>query len=159
MSQDRPPLEEMTLRQLRRVASAFGVSRYSRMRKEQLIASIQEAERTQSSPAAAKSFSLPASKPMEAQEEVEAAKFDVGQTDRTGGTLSTVDEGLPDLPEGYGESRIVLMPRDPQWSYVYWDIPNEQKESLRRQGGTRLALRLYDVTDLNLEFQRPHSLD
>ena len=36
------PLEDMTLRQLRRVASAVGVSRYSRMRKDQLLSSILE---------------------------------------------------------------------------------------------------------------------
>jgi hypothetical protein len=157
MSQERPSLEEMTLRQLRRVASDYGVSRYSRMRKEQLIASIQEIERSRST-AAAKPFAAQTSQPMEAQEEVEAAKFDVGQTDRTGGSLATVDEGLPDLPSGYGESRIVLMPRDPQWAYVYWDVPNDHKEHLRSQGGSRLALRLYDVTDINVDYQRPHSL-
>jgi hypothetical protein len=89
---------------------------------------------------------------------VEAAKFELGQEDRTGGTLASVDEGLGDLPGGYGESRVVLMPRDPQWAYTYWDIPNDHKEELRRHGGQQLALRLYDVTDVNLEYQSPHSI-
>ncbi|MBW4578625.1 MAG: DUF4912 domain-containing protein [Tildeniella nuda ZEHNDER 1965/U140] len=150
MTKERPPLEDMTLRQLRRVASEYGVSRYSRMRKEQLLASIQEIQRSQGS-------STPA-RPLEAQAEVEAAKFDLGQDDRVGGSLSAVDEGLVDLPAGYGESRIVLMPRDPQWAYTYWDIPNEHKEALRRQGGLQIALRLYDVTDVSLAYQSPHSI-
>jgi hypothetical protein len=150
MAKERPPLEEMTLRQLRKVASECNISRYSRMRKDQLLAAIQEVQRTK--------FSLSPSRTLEAQEEVEAAKFDVGQEDRTGGSLAAVDEGLPDLPEGYGESRIVLMPRDPQWAYTYWDIPNDHKEDLRRQGGQQLALRLYDVTDISLEYQSPHSI-
>ncbi len=151
MAKERPPLEEMTLRQLRRVASECNISRYSRMRKDQLLAAIQEVKRTK--------FSLNSpSRTLEAQEEVEAAKFDVGQEDRTGGSLAAVDEGLADLPDGYGESRIVLMPRDPQWAYTYWDIPNEHKEDLRRQGGQQLALRLYDVTDISLEYQSPHSI-
>ncbi len=150
MAKERPPLEEMTLRQLRRVASEYGISRYSRMRKSQLLASIQEVQRTK--------FSLSPSRTLEAQEEVEAAKFELGQEDRTGGELSSVDEGLADLPSGYGESRIVLLPRDPQWAYAYWDVPNEHKEDARRQGGLQLALRLYDVTDINLEHQSPHSL-
>jgi hypothetical protein len=34
----------MTLRQLRKVASEYGISRYSRMRKSQLLASIQEVQ-------------------------------------------------------------------------------------------------------------------
>lgn len=150
MAKERPPLEEMTLRQLRKVASEYGVSRYSRMRKEQLMASIQEIQHTKFSPSP--------SRTLEAQEEVEAAKFDLGQEDLTGGSLAAVDEGLADLPEGYGESRIVLMPRDPQWAYVYWDIPNGHREEMRSQGGSRLALRFYDVTDINLEHQSPHSL-
>ncbi|MEG4857210.1 DUF4912 domain-containing protein [Microcoleus sp. K1-B6] len=150
MAKERPPLEEMTLRQLRRVASECGVSRYSRMRKSQLLASIQEIQRTK--------FSYSPSRKLEAQEAVEAAKFELGQEDRTGGSLSSVDEGLADLPNGYGESRVVLMPRDPEWAYTYWDIPNDRKEELRRQGGQQLALRIYDVTDVNLDTQSPHSI-
>ncbi len=150
MAKERPPLEEMTLRQLRRVASECGVSRYSRMRKSQLLASIQEIQRTK--------FSYSPSRKLEAQEAVEAAKFELGQEDRTGGSLSSVDEGLADLPNGYGESRVVLMPRDPEWAYTYWDIPNDRKEEMRRQGGQQLALRIYDVTDVNLDTQSPHSI-
>jgi hypothetical protein len=150
MAKERPPLEEMTLRQLRKVASEYGISRYSRMRKSQLLAEIQKIQRTK--------ISIGPSRTVEAQPEVEAAKFELGQEDRTGGTLASVDEGLDDLPAGYGESRIVLMPRDPQWAYTYWDIPNDHKEDLRRQGGQQLALRIYDVTDITLEYQSPHSI-
>jgi ABC-type phosphate transport system substrate-binding protein len=92
------------------------------------------------------------------QSDVEAAKFDVGQTDLSSESLASVDEGLPDLPDGYGESRIVLMPRDPQWAYSYWDTPDEHKVELRRQGGEKLALRIYDATDIDLSHQAPHSL-
>ncbi|HEY9710198.1 MAG TPA: DUF4912 domain-containing protein [Oculatellaceae cyanobacterium] len=150
MAKERPPLEEMTLRQLRKVASEYGISRYSRMRKSQLLAEIQKIQRA--------TISISPSRTVEAQPEVEASKFELGQDDRTGGTLASVDEGLADLPEGYGESRVVLMPRDPQWAYAYWDIPNDHKEDLRRQGGQQLALRIYDVTDISLEYQSPHSI-
>ncbi|NES20686.1 MAG: DUF4912 domain-containing protein, partial [Symploca sp. SIO3E6] len=150
MAQERPPLEEMTLRQLRKVASDYGISRYSRMRKAQLLAEIQKVQHT--------NISNTLSVAVEAQPEVEAAKFELGQEDREGATLASVDEGLADLPEGYGESRIVLMPRDPQWAYTYWDVPNEHKENLRSQGGQQLALRIYDATDINLDYQSPHSI-
>jgi uncharacterized protein len=150
MAKERPPLEEMTLRQLRKVASEYGVSRYSRMRKDQLLASVLEVQNTK--------VSLSQSRSLEAQEVVEAAKFELGQVDRTGGSLADVDQGLDDLPAGYGDSRIVLMPRDPQWAYTYWDVSNEHKEELRRQGGQQLALRIYDVTDINLEYQSPHNI-
>lgn len=149
MAKERPPLEEMTLRQLRRVASEYNISRYSRMRKAQLLAEIQkiETERLSRNPSS-----------IQEELQVEASKFELGQEDLTGGDLASVDEGLGDLPGGYGESRIVLLPRDPQWSYAYWDIPNDRKEELRRQGGQQLALRLYDVSDINLDYQSPHSL-
>ncbi|MBD1850139.1 DUF4912 domain-containing protein [Leptolyngbya sp. FACHB-711] len=156
MSTERPPIEEMTLRQLRRIASELGISRYSRMRKDQLLSSIQEIQRAR--------FVSSSTRSLEAQAEVEAAKFDVGldveQTEQIEAALAlaVVDEGLPELPDGYSETRIMLLPRDPQWAYAYWDIPKARKEELRQQGGVRLALRFYDVTDINVEIQRPHSL-
>ncbi|NET50837.1 MAG: DUF4912 domain-containing protein, partial [Merismopedia sp. SIO2A8] len=161
-------LEDMTLRQLRKVASECGVSRYSRMRKETLVEEIKKIQQAQ--------LSGTSTITTEAQSTVEASKFNVGattntetstsySTESTSGTTATyveeladVDAGLTDLPDGYGESRIVLLPRDPQWAYVYWDIPNEHREQVRSQGGTRLALRFYDVTDVDLGSQRPHSL-
>ena len=152
MTPERPPLDEMTLRQLRRIASEYNVSKYSRMRKTQLLASIEQAikEITQNK----KTFSF--TSPQEEQF-VEASKFELGQDDKIGGPITSVDEMLGELPGGYGVSRIVILPRDSQWAYAYWDLPNEQKEELRRQGGQQLALRLYDVTDLG-ESQSPHSV-
>jgi uncharacterized protein len=144
-------LEEMTLRQLRRVASVCGVSRYSRMRKSQLLEEIQKVQSTQ--------LTHSPSTQLEAQLAVEAGKFELGvDVDLTAEELADVDEGLGDLPGGYGDSRIVLLPRDPQWAYAYWDIPIEHKNELRYHGGQQLALRIYDVTDISLESQSPHSI-
>ncbi|MEB3312668.1 MAG: DUF4912 domain-containing protein [Cyanobacteriota bacterium] len=152
MSQQQP-LDDLTLRQLRKVASDYEVSRYSRMRKTELIDAIRtiDAQRGQV-PAPSVTTS-----PMVAQTQVEASKYMAPNIPPLE-ALTSVDEGLADLPGGYGESRIVLMPRDPQWAYAYWDIPMEHKEDLRRQGGARLALRFYDVTDIDLSYQAPHSL-
>ncbi|MGK7887874.1 MAG: DUF4912 domain-containing protein [Leptolyngbyaceae cyanobacterium] len=161
MSANGTPLHEMTLRQLRKVASSYAISRYSRMRKDQLLEEIRKIQQSR----------IDSETTPPAQATVEASKFNIGQggvvnppaaTGNTPtvavGTLTDVDSGLHDLPDGYGESRIMLLPRDPQWAYVYWDIPNEHREELRRQGGRRLALRFYDVTDVDLSYQRPHSL-
>ncbi|MEO1393554.1 MAG: DUF4912 domain-containing protein [Cyanobacteria bacterium J06634_5] len=172
------PLEEMTLRQLRRVASEYEVSRYSRMRKVELVAAIKQKQIA----AGVRSASPESATYIGGQTQVEASKYAdpaqsthavVGQSVGAGTTttvtaqassqtdmavLATVDDGLGDLPGGYGESRIVLLPRDPQWAYAYWDIPNEHKQELRNQGGNRLALRFYDVTDIDLNTQSPHSL-
>ncbi len=156
MARERPPLEEMTLRQLRKVASKLKIPRYSRMRKSQLLAAIQEAIRKKEQERF--SQSSPNIQDIQEGEQVKAAKFEVGQEDNVKESLASIDQDLGELPDGYGESRIVLLPRDPQWAYAYWDIPNEHKEELRRQGGQQLALRIYDVTDIDVNHQAPHSV-
>ncbi len=166
----------MTLRQLRKVASELKIPRYSRMRKAQLLDAIKktlnklEQKLFQDSLSTQEEQQVEASKFQVGQEaiandtlsqeeqQVEAAKFQVGQETIADDTLSSVDRDLGELPGGYGESRVVLLPRDPQWAYCYWDIPNEHKEELRRQGGQQLALRIYDVTDINLGQQSPHNI-
>ncbi len=155
MARERPPLEEMTLRQLRKVAAELEISRYSRMRKSQLLADIQTILMAQGS-AASQVDNINS----ETQEIVEASKFALGseETEENLEPLAAIDKSIGDLPSGYGESRIVLLPRDPQWAYVYWDVPHSQKEELRRQGGQQLALRLYDATDVNLDYQTPNNL-
>ena len=158
MAKERPPLEEMTLRQLRKVASEYKISRYSRMRKAQLFTSIQEAiEETEQTKQEIEIFPQNSSD-MQEEQQVKGAKFEVGQDESLMETLASVDEDLGELPDGYGESRIVLMPRDPQWAYAYWDVPNAHKEELRRQGGQQLAIRIYDVTDVDLNTQAAHSV-
>jgi uncharacterized protein len=101
---------------------------------------------------------LPNPSAIQEEQQVKATKFEVGQEDNLKESLASVDQDLGELPDGYGESRIVLMPRDPQWAYAYWDVPNAHKEELRRQGGQQLALRVYDVTDIDINHQAPHSV-
>jgi len=96
MARERPPLEEMTLRQLRKVAAELEISRYSRMRKSQLLADIQTILSAQGA-ASTQADSINS----ETQEIVEASKFNLGQ---------------------------------------------------------QLALRLYDATDINLDYQTPNNL-
>ncbi len=60
--------------------------------------------------------------------------------------------------ENADESTIVLLSSEAEWAYAYWNIPKEKKEKLRQEGGTKLALRLYDVTDIDLNNQQPESI-
>jgi hypothetical protein len=89
--------------------------------------------------------------------DVAATKFNVGREIKFEPSLADVDQGLPPLPNGYGQSQIFLLPRDPNWAYAYWDIPNDHKEHLRRQGGKHLLLRVYDVTSIDIDTQPPLS--
>ncbi len=162
MSTENTPLAEMTLRQLRRVASSYSISRYSRMRKAQLLEEIRKIERSQTidQPSTDQQSSISINNTLEVSETVEVGKFELETAIpiNTMEDLATADDNLGEIPGGYGENRIVLLPRDPQWAYAYWDITNDIKDELRQQGGQQLALRLYDVTDINMDYQSPHSI-
>jgi phosphate transport system substrate-binding protein len=73
------------------------------------------------------------------------------------GAAASAFGGSPGSPTT-GGNRIVLVPREPKRAHVYWEIPNAYKEALRQRGGEKLALRLYDVTGLDLSYQTPHSV-
>ncbi|MBE9144680.1 DUF4912 domain-containing protein [Planktothrix mougeotii LEGE 06226] len=90
--------------------------------------------------------------------DVAATKFNLGKEITFEPSLADVDQGLPALPDGYGQSQIFLLPRDPNWAYAYWDVPNEHKEYLRQQGGTYLLLRVYDVTAIDMDTHPPLSM-
>lgn len=60
--------------------------------------------------------------------------------------LRDIDKDLPDLPIGYGDGTIHLMPRDPKWLFCYWDISEERRAGAGKYNFGRLYLRLHDVT-------------
>jgi len=75
----------------------------------------------------------------------------------TSGSLSSTRTVHPqppqrpvDLPDGYGETVLALMPRDPWWCYCYWELAAAALERARAEFGDNLtfALRVYDVTDV-----------
>ncbi|MDJ0618199.1 MAG: DUF4912 domain-containing protein [Calothrix sp. MO_192.B10] len=61
----------------------------------------------------------------------------------------------PTAPIKDGESTLVLSNRTPKWAYASWNISETQQKELQLQGGQQLALRLYDVTDIDLSYQTP----
>jgi len=58
----------------------------------------------------------------------------------------------PELPEFYGEDRLVILPRDPFTSYCYWEITEQTKEETLKKAGFHLTnnpellLRLYRLS-------------
>jgi hypothetical protein len=90
--------------------------------------------------------------------DVAATKFNLGREIKFEPSLADVDQGLPALPDGYGQGQIFLLPRDPNWAYAYWDVPNDHKEYIRQQGGKYLLLRVYDVTGIDMDTDPPFSI-
>lgn len=56
------------------------------------------------------------------------------------------------------KSKVVLKSRSSQEVEAFWDIPTEDRQAMKQQGGEKLALRLYDVTDIDLAHQPAHSV-
>lgn len=56
------------------------------------------------------------------------------------------------LPEGYGSTEAVLLPRDPHWLFIYWEITEKTKAEVCSKHGanvfenSRQVIRVYDVT-------------
>ncbi len=67
-----------------------------------------------------------------------------------------IDRGGP-LPEGYGDTLIVLLPRDPQWIFAYWEISAKTRDEITKKYGANIfqkakpAIRVYDVTNVNFD--------
>ncbi len=57
------------------------------------------------------------------------------------------------LPEGYGKTEAALLPRDPNWMFIYWEITDNSRKNTRKEHGEdvfqkgRQVIRVYDVTD------------
>ena len=153
-----PPLEEMTLRQLRKVASEYNISRYSRMRKAQLLIAIKQAIQLETPQMIETEPKVKVESTIQEAQKVEASKFEVGQENNIERNRTEINSELAELSEDYQRNRIVLLPRDPQWAYAYWNVSQKSKEALKAQGGEQLALRIYDVSDIDLNYQSPHSV-
>lgn len=57
------------------------------------------------------------------------------------------------LPSGYGETQAALLPRDPHWMFIYWEITDAKKSEICSAYGidvfskARQVIRVYDITD------------
>ena len=59
-----------------------------------------------------------------------------------------------DVPFGYGKTESYLLPKDPSWMFLFWEITQGTFDYLRSQYGeetlknSRTIIRLHDVTDV-----------
>jgi len=61
-------------------------------------------------------------------------------------------EAQYDLPQSYGKTESFLLPKDPNWMFLFWDIINETFEQIKDKKGqnvfdnARTVIRVYDIT-------------
>jgi len=87
--------------------------------------------------------------------DVESTKFEITPPEKPVPTVQPPRE----LPKEYGETRIVLLVRDPEWVFAYWEINDEMRfrHSLERGVHNKtLAFRVYDVTDIIFDGTNAH---
>ena len=117
-AQAQDSLSRLTLRQLRLKASELGVPLYSRKSKAALINEITSYKRKSESN---KKIFEP-----------------FWRAPKQSGEVSS--------SQSSSDTRVVFIPRDPQWSYVFWEISEQDRKKALSQGANRLSLRLSDVT-------------
>lgn len=57
---------------------------------------------------------------------------------------------ITDLPQSYGDTKIILLPRDPWWCFTYWEIGEQTLQEVKNLYGENLQylIRVYDVTNV-----------
>lgn len=66
------------------------------------------------------------------------------------------------FPPGYGDNRIVLLVRDPWWTFAYWEIRRDKEDEVMQrieasgQKAKKSILRVYDVTDISFNGKNAH---
>ena len=76
----------------------------------------------------------------------------------TGRSLEAIEAELAPAPRPAADTRIVFLPRDPQWAYVFWEISDPDRSRALDAGASQLCLRVADVTGLAGGSAHPHTL-
>ena len=97
--------------------------------------------------------------PLYSRKSKEALVGEVAQRqEKRGGDLKAIEAELTPPAVSNTETRVVFLPRDPQWAYVFWEISEEDRERAQTEGASRLCLRLADVTGIHDGSAHPHTL-
>ena len=114
-------LLNLTLRQLRQEASKLSVPLYSRKTKAALVDLI-----------------------VKYQSKVEQITENITPYPISKET----PESVSSLNKEEINTKVVFLPRDPEWAYVFWQISENDREKAQALGASKLCLRLYDATDI-----------
>jgi hypothetical protein len=59
------------------------------------------------------------------------------------GELLHLDDATAPLKQSYGDDRLVILPRDPWWVWIYWQLSDATLGQARARGGRELVLRVF----------------
>lgn len=67
---------------------------------------------------------------------------------------NAVKDAQYDLPQTYGVTESYLLPKDPAWMFLFWDIAAQTAQDIKDKHGqdvfevSRSIIRVYDITDI-----------
>ena len=114
-------LLSLTLRQLRQEASKLSVPLYSRKTKAVLVDLIDKYQQNAS------------------------ATYNKTSPKNTSPIIS--DLSSQPVKEEVN-TKLVFLPRDPEWAYVFWQISESDRDKAQSLGANKLCLRLYDASGI-----------
>ena len=112
-------LFSLTLRQLRQEASKLSVPLYSRKTKAVLIDLIDKYKKNTT---------------------------EIYNKTLTKNTSKTISDFTSQPVKEEVNTKLVFLPRDPEWAYVFWQISESDRDKAQSLGANKLCLRLYDAT-------------
>ena len=145
---------QLSLLPLRDFVSRLGIGRLSRSLKRQFLMAI---ESQGSAPEAEPLRDLDLPRAAAASSPAPGGEIPASAAGETS-PLPALGAQLPPRPADQGESRVVFLPRDPQWAYVFWEISPADREAALAAGAGPLVLRLEDVTGRQDGHAHPHTL-
>ena len=114
-------LLSLTLRQLRLIASKLSVPLYSRKTKAALIDLIVKYQKNVT---------------------------DINDETLENKNLEKITKTIEQPSKEEFATKVVFLPRDPEWAYVFWQISESDREKAQSLGASKLCLRLFDATGL-----------
>ena len=78
--------------------------------------------------------------------------------ERKSGDQKAIESELSAPTRSTSSTRVVFLPRDPQWAYVFWEISDQDRKRAQTDGAAHLSLRLADVTGIQDGSSHPHTL-
>jgi len=78
--------------------------------------------------------------------------------DRVSESPAVTETELTESSRTDAKTRVVFLPRDPQWAYVFWEITDLDRKRAQGDGAGHLSLRLADVTGMQDGSSHPHTL-
>ena len=77
--------------------------------------------------------------------------------EKRSGDLKAIESELNAPISKTSGTRVVFLPRDPQWAYVFWEISDIDRKRAQTDGAAHLSLRLADVTGIQDGSSHPHT--